>query len=361
MIAVVIGFSFLVGSHNNSVIKRLFNTGLHPRVAAAAPTYSVGILTCTFVDHSRATPDYENATSTPGRVLRTEIRYPTLSPIKGDVESPSANPARRHGPFPLVIFGHGYDLTPDTYRLLLDHWVRGGYVVAAPLFPATNANVVTSEHNVSAGENDDVNQPLDVAYVANKLASGAQGTGPSCTKIVGLIDPNEIAATGQSDGATTVAMLLYNKTPAFRAPAVHFQAAVVLSGQEWPYGAGADPYGALAGSPPLLVVQSATDRCNPPQESTTLYNDIAMNKKWFLKINSADHLPPYVGTAPQAFAVVAKVTTNFLNMELRHERFKSGFVASSNTTPRIAHLTSGERAPGLAALTAASSTCYLGE
>src|SRR5690242_17340592 len=58
------------------------------------------------------------------------------------------------GPQPLVVFAHGFALTPAVYEHLLDAWAHAGYVVAAPVFPLGNADAPGGPT-----ESDLVNQP----------------------------------------------------------------------------------------------------------------------------------------------------------------------------------------------------------
>jgi predicted dienelactone hydrolase len=89
------------------------------------------------VDKSR-TIQLADGASKP-RALLTYVRYPALgAPGNGDVRN--ALPARSDGPFPLVVFGHGFALTPGLYARLLYSWAQAGYVVAAPVFPLENAH-----------------------------------------------------------------------------------------------------------------------------------------------------------------------------------------------------------------------------
>ena len=324
--------------------------------------FSVGLSRCTFVDESRFEENYATGSITRGRTLVTEIYYPTLSPQQDALESVGANPARRHGPYPMIVFGHGYGLTPSVYAPLLNAWVKAGFVVAAPIFPDTNTEAVAEDHDSSEPENDDVNQPLDMAFVTEQIEANDSGASSNCPLVHGLIDAKEIGLAGQSDGGTTVGMLAYDSTPGLSLKKVHYQAAAILSGAEWPWPKGTpDPYGAEQGSPPLLVVQSATDQCNPPQSSTQLYNDIQEEQKWFLEIFQANHLPPYVGTDPAAFDVVAEVTTDFFRLELQDGATGASLVAEADVDRSIAHLSSGERAPAIAPLSDDIASCYLGE
>ena len=321
---------------------------------------AVGIARCTFTDPTRETKNYGTGALTPGRTMITEIRYPTLSPKPGESESPGANPARRHGPFPLVVFAHGYDLTPDTYKNLLDVWARAGFVVAAPLFPDTNANAVDALGKIFAPEADDANQPGDVASLVKRTLADATAASSGCPLLDGLVKPGGAAIAGQSDGAVTVDALAY--AAAYQVPGTPIKAVISLSGEEYPAPSGAPtPYASVNGGPPLLVTQSATDTCNPPQYSRTFYGAIDQPDKWFLEIRDANHLPPYTGSLPAQlpqFNVVSAVTTTFLKDVFSGKAITHKFLVEGNLHPGIAHLTTGT-APTLPTLEMVPSSCYI--
>ena len=44
-------------------------------------------------------------------------------------------PTASHGPYPVVLFVHGYEQTADFYAPLLERWASAGYVVIGPTFP----------------------------------------------------------------------------------------------------------------------------------------------------------------------------------------------------------------------------------
>ena len=335
---------------------------LHHGAAAATArplSYSVGLSSCTFVDFSRSTPDFASGTTLSSRTLPVQIRYPSLTKNPYAVPRSGAKVAKSDGPFGLIVFGGGYDLSPQVYEPLLDSWVKAGFVVVAPIFPETNPAAVAAAGHSQIGESDDINQPGDVAFVTRSVLEASAHPGPACPVLARLINASRLALAGQSDGGETVAALSYDS--AYRQAGLHFRAAAVLSGQEFPTPSGmADPYSAQSHDPALLVVQSTTDQCNPPQYSTKLYDDIGQSDKWFLKLNHADHLPPYSGTDPAAFRVVSALTTRFFKLELSGEAPGANFRALADAHPSIASLSSGPAAPLLGSLSQVSAACYLG-
>lgn len=324
---------------------------VHPAVVH----FTVGVENCTFTDASRETANYLTGVAKAGRVLVTEIRYPTISGSPGLAETPGAAPAIRHGPFPLIVFAEGYAVTPATYSELLDYWVRAGFVVAAVRFPDTDGSAVAAQHYVDT-EADDINQPRDVGFVTHALEADASGPAKAaCTTVHRLLIPGQVALTGQSDGGETMAGLAYDSN--YLEPGLSFRAVASLSGQAFGAESAKGPDHYVPG-PPLLVVQSATDTCNPPQLSTQLYSLVAQHEKWFLTLHNAYHLPPYSGTDPSAFAVVAAVTTRFFTLEFAGGTPGAGFISYGDRSPAVASMSSGASPPALAPLTGSAASCY---
>ena len=313
---------------------------------------AVGVATCTFVDHSRSTENYLTGVSTPGRRLVTSIYYPS---------GPT-----RHGPYPTVFFGSGYGVAPTDYGPLLSSWAQSGLVVVAPMFPDASPAAVASVGGIGH-DNDEAdipNQPGDVVFVTRKVLAASAGTPEGCPVLRGLVDPSELGLAGQSDGATTVGMLAFDQgtlpgtTTTYRSlsAGIDYRAVAVLSGEAY----GDDPYAATAGSPPVLVVQSATDHCNPPEEAVDLYDALDEPERWFLAIRDADHLTPYEGQDKAAFAVVAKVTSVFLDSELRGIQPAAALARAGNADPSVATLVQGPDTPAYmnAVLTQSAAACY---
>ncbi|HUX05055.1 MAG TPA: hypothetical protein VMV53_09170 [Acidimicrobiales bacterium] len=314
-----------------------------------AANYGVGIARCAFIDRTRSTPNFD--TTPPSvlsrfRTLVTEIRYPTDGATPGTAQSALA-PAARIGGFPMIVFAHGYDVTPDIYGPLLDAWVRAGFVVAAPFFPDEQQRVVTAQHGVNT-EDDMWNEPADLAFVTRQLLAASATSSPHCRIAHGLIRPSQLALVGHSDGATVVGMLSFarGRDPygvsyqRLRA-GLDFRATIILSGQQ----DGVDPYLPLKPDPALLVVQSAADQCNPASKAIELYRSIRQRQKWFLELRSAHHLPPFDGVDVAAFDVVARTSIRFLRIALEGAKPTVGLLAYANTDPAIASMYQGPNAP----------------
>jgi len=275
-----------------------------PRASMAPHTpFAVGITVLRFADRSR------RIAGNP-RILVTVVRYPALGPpSKTDVRG--ARPATPAGPFPLVVLAHGYRLAPYTYTHLLRAWARAGYVVAAPYFPLTNANARLVDRS------DLINQPQDLRFVIARLL--ASGSAP----LNGLIDRHRIALAGHSDGVDSALAVAYTQRPDPR-----IRAAIGLSGAQ---------IAAFTGFPsptrgiPLLAVQGTADSVNSPS-GTYNYFAAAPRPKYLLKLLGAEHTSPYQDAQPY-LAIVARVSTAFLNLYVKKQRAASHRLAEDGDVP----------------------------
>lgn len=314
----------------------------------------VGLASCTFVDASRSTYDYETGITSPDRRLVTEIRYPTVKPAAGLSETSNAVPYLKGGPYPLVVFAHGYAITPDAYAKLLDTWVKAGMVVVAPLFPDTNSATIAAEGKVDT-EADIINQPGDLAFVIHQVLT-ATSSGYGCNIVKHLINPKKIGLAGQSDGGETVDGLAFENV--YLAPGLHYDAVESLSGALLPPPTAATKV-EETGRAPLLVVQSATDQCNVPSASIGIYDSVAESDKWFLTIKDGAHLPPYTGEAFLAdFDLVAAETTQFFLSEFAARSPMAKMTTIAKRVPTVGTITTGA-APVLPSLEFSKSACYV--
>jgi len=106
--------------------------------------------------------------------MQVEILYPTLG-VKAPAVIPWAPPAYVTVRYPVIVFAHGFDVDPNTYRSLLVSWVEAGYVVVAPFFPDTSLAAIEAQHGVDT-ESDMFNQPGDVAFVVSQVVGAAHGS-----------------------------------------------------------------------------------------------------------------------------------------------------------------------------------------
>jgi predicted dienelactone hydrolase len=232
-----------------------------------------------FVDRSRTIrlPDGRRVP----RSLETTVRYPATG-----------------GPHPLIVFAHGFALTPATYSRLLRAWTQAGYVVAAPSFPLENADAPGGPN-----ESDLVNQPRDVSFVISRLL--VLNVRPSGV-LEGRIDPSQIAVAGHSDGGVTALAVADDRR--FRDRRV--RAAIVMSGATLP-GMGPFP----RSGPPLLAVQGTADTINAPATTADFFR-LAGRPKFLLWLLGASHRSPYTDQEPQ-LGIVEGVTVAFLDRYLK--------------------------------------------
>jgi predicted dienelactone hydrolase len=240
------------------------------------------------------------ATRTLPRVLRfvdtsRTVTFPHRKPQPRPVTTEFWYPPARDGtgPFPLIVFGHGFAATPWWYRRLLRDWAAAGYVVAAPIFALGNMNTPGGPVGW-----DIVNQPEDMSFVITKVLAASAG---STSPLSGLVDTDKVAVAGQSNGAMTAFAAAF-ESPWFDD---RVRAAVVLSGAIL----GPSRYVEHTGVP-LLAVQGTGDTSNPPKYAHRLFRAVG-HPKFLLLLGGAGHLSPY--TVPgRTFATVKNVTLAFL-------------------------------------------------
>jgi len=303
----------------------------------------VGERNVLYLDRSRPTYDYLSGTDTPGRRIPTEVRYPSSATTAGEIESAPA--LYRTTPYPVIVFAEGYRAKPDLYAKLLDAWVRQGYVVISPEFPDTT--YPKTDPAIAAGyphgnpEDDLVNEPEDIAFVLSRVA---RFSGRPKSFLHNLVDLKEVILAGQSDGAALVDAFAFDTKYALDRSSI--RAVAVFAGYE--ISADSARYGEpSSGAIPALIIQSATDTCNPPQLSVQMYNAIG-GEKYFLRILGATHLGPFDGTNALAFDAVRNMTLRFFAHAL-----------SPGSTSKAAVLKAG-RLSGVAIPSAAPSVAPMG-
>ena len=98
-----------------------------------------------------------------------------------------------HGPYPVVVFVHGFAVTPRIYAELLSRWASAGYVVVAPAIPLLNGDA-------PGGASHDDYPTANLADLQFVVGEVLRRSGVSTDVLYRLVDPLRVAVTGHSDG-----------------------------------------------------------------------------------------------------------------------------------------------------------------
>jgi len=266
-------------------------------IAAPARPFGVGRLSVTFTDTTRGTPASQGQPATDERVLDTLVWYPT----DGDPPAPvqdGTRAATRGGPFPLVIFSHGFGGDPENIEQVADEWVRAGLVVAAPRFPLSR-----SDHPGGPDAGDVQNQAGDVSFLITTLT----GTLDAASPLAGLIDGDHVGVAGHSNGAITTLGVTAHTCCADR----RIDAAIEIAGTPSPFSGGDYDF---AHAPPYLVVHGTKDALVNYANAVTVFNDLR-GPKGLLTIEGGGH-GSYLVTGGEGHDDVARITTDFFRAYL---------------------------------------------
>jgi dienelactone hydrolase len=246
-------------------------------------THSVTTRQFAFVDTSRSTPPFGGYPGAPSRLLPTTVWYPSDG----------------GGPFPLVLFVHGYGGTPAGYATLLRRIASAGYVVAAATYPLLSGQ--------PAGPTDTVGWAdlfPDTWFVTSQVlarsASGDPGIG-------GLIDPNRIAVAGHSDGAA----IAFGDGFVPGRLDTRVRAVVAYAADLQYYG----PY--QPNQRPILHFLSDQDAYNPYGDAIGWDRGVLQQPKTVVSLWNASHEGPFVQSSDPHYELVARVTIGFLDATLK--------------------------------------------
>jgi dienelactone hydrolase len=268
-----------------------------PAPLAVDGRYAVGTHRTTYVDTSRTTSANGSFPGADNRTLPTAFWYPATGSPGGDAQ-PDAAPARDHGKFPLVLFAHGYDVTPSFYEPMLEAWAAAGYVVAAPTFP------ILSGIPGGASHVDYEKTFADASFVITSILASA-----SSDPVAAVVDPARIAAAGHSDGEAIAFALGYLACCRDQRVSAVIPMAGDLSRVN-------NAHVRDTGTP-ILHIMETNDEYDPYVPSIEWDRENLTVPRWMLTLVDASHVPPYTRPGNPYFEVVTTTTIDFLDGTLK--------------------------------------------
>ena len=269
--------------------------GLSP--LAVDRRYAVGVHEATYVDTSRSTSANGSFPGAASRTLPTTFFYPAVGDPGGDARD-DATPDRTHGKFPLILFAHGYEVTPTFYEPMLEAWAAAGYVVAAPTFPILSGSPGGASH-VDYEKTFD-----DASFVITSVLQAA-----SSDPVAALVDPSRIAAAGHSDGETIAFGLGYLACCRDQRVSAVIPMAGDLSRAN-------NPHVRDTGTP-ILHIMETNDEYDPYQASIEWDRANLTAPRWMLTLVNASHVPPYTQPGNPYYELVIASTVDFLDGTLK--------------------------------------------
>jgi len=223
------------------------------------------------------------------------------------------------GPFPLVVFSHGYGDVAEGYRPFLERLAREGYVVAGPDYPSR----------------DFTTHPSDITRVIDDL-TGSHSPLPG-----GVVDDRNIAVAGHSLGGTDAYGVSYNtccRDPRITA-VVTFEAPLL----EFPGG----EY--LWRGPALLIVLGDDDPLVAADTGRGILDQFTGGNGYLLTVNGGGH-GGGLSASDRGFTSVQPIVQQFLAAYLKHDprakhELKSTTTRRDTTLQRASGADTQDRAP----------------
>jgi len=180
-----------------------------------------------------------------------------------DVEASTA------GPFPLVLFSHGFASFRDQSTFLTTHLASWGMVVVAPDHPSRGLLSVISGNNPNDSD-------LSIADLKGALALAEAENGEPDGPLTGRVDVERIAAIGHSAGGWTVLGLASDPDVGPRVDTYVSLASGALSGQTLP-------------DIPSLFMSGTDDDIVEPSRTLDAYTEAPTPKRYY-SFAGAGHL-----------------------------------------------------------------------
>jgi dienelactone hydrolase len=186
---------------------------------------------------------------------------PKNLPIRLDTDAYTGVPISARGPFPVVLFSHGYGGYPEQSSFLTDHLATWGFVVVAPDHRSRDLHAVVTG---SSGQGPD-----DVTDLRQALADVTSMNDTPGTLLTGQLDLSRVASVGHSAGGGAAISVAHDKA--------------------------VKTYIGLAPSPaapppskPGMIMQGTADKVVNPRGTKKLYAKLAPPKRLIL-VDKAGH------------------------------------------------------------------------
>jgi predicted dienelactone hydrolase len=158
--------------------------------------YAVATRDFTFVDTTRATPSNGTYAGAATRTLPTRVWFPEQAATDGGSVASG-------GPFPTLLYAHGFLSNLAESDSLKRHLASHGYVVIAPTFPLSNGS---APGGPTFG--DVAHQPGDLEFALHSVESESG----NAAQIGALVDESRLGILGLSLGGATVLIAAFHPT-----------------------------------------------------------------------------------------------------------------------------------------------------
>lgn len=239
--------------------------------AASAGPHGVGVTTLQIVDTTRVTAPNRDDPGAPERRMVVEVWYPAAATAAAP-EQRDAALDQSGGPYPLIIFAHGFSAFRTQSPSYTRHLASHGYIVASADFPQSRIGTPGGPR-ISAV----LDQPADVSFVIDEMLKRAAATDGA---FAGAIDEDRIGMTGHSLGGLTTMLTAYG---AMRDARIKAFAPISPVGCFLPAGFGANA------SVPMMVIGGTRERILDPASIRAAYEG-AGPPKYYVQIIGADHI-----------------------------------------------------------------------
>ena len=173
------------------------------RWAAPGPM-TVASFDLELVDTARPTSAHGSYRGAPSRTLKTTVWYPAAPRTLEALVPGPAPVSREGGPYPLVIYNHGFMSFREEGTYMANQLASHGYVVVAANFPLTNYFAPTAPTII-----DVVNQPGDVSFLISTVLQWNQD---KQSEFYGRIASDKIGVVGLSLGGMTTTLVGFHPT-----------------------------------------------------------------------------------------------------------------------------------------------------